>query len=183
MATTTLISSITVGSGGQSSLDFNSISSAYTDLKLVASMRVTDGGEGTNPPISRCAMVINGTTTGSLYYIVMAYGLPNGSPTANSAGGSGANTSFYSGTAASSNATSNTFSNVEYYIPEYANTSNHKVYSIDGVIENNATASALDMTAAMWNSTNAITSLSIKPYNGGTFAQNTTAYLYGISKS
>lgn len=178
----TLISSITT-TGAAASLDFTSIPSIYTDLKIVASLRVTDGGEGTNPPISRCSLVINGTSSGNLYNIVMAYGLPNNSPTANSAGGADANVGFYMGTAASSNATSNTFSNYEYYIPGYSESDKHKVLMIDGGIENNSIASGLDMMAGMWNSTSAITSLSLKPYNGGNFATNTTAYLYGISKS
>jgi hypothetical protein len=183
MATTTLISSVTVGSGGQSSMDFNSISSAYTDLRLYLSMRVTDGGEGSNPPISRCGLIINGTSTGSLYNVVMCYGLPTSTPSANSAGGSNANTSFYQGSCASSNATTATFSNTRFYFPEYANSSYEKVYSIESCVENNATTAELDMVANLWNSTAAITSLSIKPYNNGNFAQYTTAYLYGISKA
>lgn len=179
--TYTLIASVTC-TGAQASMDFNSIPQTYTDLKLLASMRVTDGGEGSTPPISRCGLTINGTTTGNKYNVAMVYGIPGASPSANSAGGSNSNTSFYQGAACSSNATSDTFSSSEFHFYNYTS-SYGKVYRIASVIENNANSAEGDTCANYWNDTSAITSLSIKPYNNGNFATNTTAYLYGIKKN
>jgi hypothetical protein len=161
------------------SVTFDNIpQSGYTDLKIVASMRVTDGGEGANPPISRCEMTFNGN--GTNYSVKMLYGLPNQSPSAESASGDNATRNFYSGAATSSNATANTFSSAEYYIPNFTS-SNFKSFSIDNVIENNATASELDLTAGIWNNTAAITSVKLNPRNDGSFAANSTFSLYGVA--
>lgn len=180
--TMTLISSVTVPSA-QASMDFNSIPSTYTDLKLFASMRVTDGGEGTTPPISRCELIINGITTGTSYNVNMLYGIPGAVPSVNSAGGLNSSRNFYSGAADSSNATAGVFSNALYTIQNYASSTLPKAILIDNAIENMAKTCECDIRGGSWNSTSAITSLSLRPYNLGNFAQYTTAYLYGIVKS
>jgi hypothetical protein len=79
-------------------------------------------------------------------------------------------------------ATANTFSNTEFYIPNYTS-SVAKSVSINGVGENNATQSAQAITAALWTGTAAITSVTILPSSGNTIAQHSTASLYIITKA
>jgi len=52
MATYTLISSVTVGSGGAATMQFNSIPSTYTDLVLSFSTRDTVSQNGANIKIT-----------------------------------------------------------------------------------------------------------------------------------
>jgi len=174
--TMTLISSYTA-SGSVSSIDFSSIPQTYTDLMLYASLRNSSTGE-VSPPIQRCELIINNTTTGGLYSVKLLYGEAG----VGSAGGSGADRNFYSGAAVSSGATANTFSNVSFYIPNYTS-SNNKSFSIDSATENNGTYPGTSITAGLWASSAAINRLTLKPYDGSNFVQYSTMYLYGIKNS
>ena len=78
-------------------------------------------------------------------------------------------------------ATASTFGNSEIYITNYAS-SNYKSFSGDISSENNSASGTLALGASLWSNTAAITSVKVTP-NGGTFAQYSTAYLYGISNS
>jgi hypothetical protein len=169
---------ITIGSGGASNATFSSIPQTFTDLRILASGRVTDGGEGTEPPISRGEIVFNGS--GGTYSVCMLYGITGGG--VNSAGGQTSARGFYQGSYTSSNATSNTFSSTEIYIPNYT-ASTAKSYIIDNAIENNGSWAANDIGGTVWSGTAAITSIKLNPYNGGNFAQHSTFTLYGISKT
>lgn len=159
-----LIASSTVGAGGAASIDFTSIPSTYTDLSIATSLR-------------------NASTFGTVYV------------TFNS------NTSSYSGrrlfvnlSSVSSDTvgrdmsvenpasfTASTFSNGNIYIPNYAGSTNKSV-SLDWVTENNATNNYLGFVAALWSNSAAITSVSLAPA-AGTFAQYSTAYLYGVKNA
>ena len=161
-----LISSQTVGAGGIADITFSSIPQTYTDLSLKISLR----GVGINFP--SIYMDINGVTTNrSLRWL-------QGS-------GSAANSYTFTtpdvGTANTTSQTASTFTNGEIYIPNYTG-SNNKSFSVDGVTENNATASYTDLIAGLWSSTAAITTLKIY-INGQNMAQYSSFSLYGISKS
>ena len=79
-------------------------------------------------------------------------------------------------------ATSNTFSNMEVYIPNYAG-SNNKSASSDGVGETNATTIYASLQANLWNDIPAITSIRFNAITGGgSFMQYSTFYLYGVAK-
>jgi hypothetical protein len=78
-----------------------------------------------------------------------------------------------------SNFTASTFSNTEVYIPNYTS-SNNKSYSIDSVTENNATGAYSNLTAGLWSSSAAITSVVISPA-AGNFVANSTFSLYGLA--
>jgi hypothetical protein len=173
-----LIASSTVGSGGAASIDFSSIPATYTDLVMFGSFRQSGVGE-TNPPIGRIELLLNNTNTGNLYSIKMLYGTGSA---AGSAGGSGANRDFYDGASVASGATASTFSNVSYYIPNYAG-SNNKSFSIDSVTENNGTAADASLTAGLFASSSAINRLTVQPYDGSNFVQYSTAYLYGVKNA
>lgn len=177
-----LISAQTVGAGGAANITFSSIPQTYTDLRLYMSTRVTNNGEGNNPPISRGEVTFNGNGTG--YSIVMLYALPNQSPTQNAASGVGSGRSFYFGSSSSQLATEGAFASSNVYIQDYTSTTKFKTYSIESVVETNSLSGELDILAGCWNNNAAITSIKINPYDlTASFAQHSTMYLYGISKS
>ena len=183
--TFTLISAQTVGSGGAANITFSSIPQTYTDLRMYMSTRVTNNGEGSNPPISRGEVTFN--STGTNYSIAMLYALPNQSPTQNAAVGVGtvSSRSFYFGASSSALAShAGAFSSSTVYIQDYTSTTKFKVYSIESVVETNSASGELDICSGCWNNNAAITSIKVNPYDlTASFAQYSTMYLYGISKS
>ena len=169
-----LISSVTVGSGGAASIDFTSIPATYTDLKLVASIRVDRSGT----TFTQLGVRLNGSS--SSYSTRTLEG--NGS-TASSAN----NTTPYFGyetfSANSTNSTTSTFSSFEIYLPNYAGSAN-KSGSIDFVSEQNATTANAKLGAALWSNTAAINQITLnEPNSNSNFVQYSTAYLYGIKNS
>jgi hypothetical protein len=171
MATTfTKIASVAVGAGGASTIDFSSIPSTYTDLVVKISARATYAAN-----FQDINLRFNGSSTGYSSRLLQG----DGSAAASYNNASGA--LVWAANSVSANATANTFSNAEIYIPNYAG-SNNKSLSTDAATENNATAAYIQVAAGLWSNTSAITSMSF--YLGaGTFVQYTTATLYGISKS
>jgi hypothetical protein len=161
-----LISSVSVGSGGASSIDFSSIPSTYTDLCIKVSARGSYSG-GTiafrlNP---------NGSTANMTSRVLYGDG---------SSAASFSDTIAY-GNIPGSTSTSNTFGNLEYYIPNYTS-ANAKSISCDGVTENNATAALALLSASLWNSSSAISSI-VLTTTAGTILQYSTAYLYGVKNA
>ena len=164
-------STVTVGAGGASSINFTSIPSTYTDLKLVLSTRIN---------VSRTALFVrlNGSSSGYDYRSIWGYATAVAS---------------YSGSGASewqiqypdsTSDTSSIFNSSELYIPNYAGAT-YKTASSDTVRENNATGSESAhevLMAHLWNNTAAITSIAITVQTGNDFVQYSTASLYGIKK-
>jgi hypothetical protein len=169
MATFIKIATVTVGSGGASSIDFSSIPSTYTDLclKLSARSASTSGANWHWVKI----LVNNQSTT---YSYKQLFG--NGS-SASSGGGTGALSAY----ATDSSATSNTFSNSETYFPNYAG-STQKSYMNDAVTENNGTSALASFFSTLYTGTAAINQLTLS-LETGNFAQYSTATLYGISNA
>jgi len=163
-----LIASSTVGSGGSTNIGFTSIPSTYTDLCLEWSGRLTSTGSEANP-WTATGITLNGTASSSqkqLFGTGSAVGSDlNGSPI------------FVTDT----NATSSTFSSGALYLPNYTS-SNQKTMIIDVVTENNATASVCIFWAGLFNVTSAVNSISLTG-SSYTFAQYTTAYLYGVKNA
>jgi len=170
--TYTLISSVTVGSGGASSIDFTSIPATYTDLVLKLSAR----GTLTGLTWQNIRLRFNSDSGSNYSYIVLA--ALSGS--ALSASETSTYLRYSYGTYA--DATASTFSNNEYHIANYAS-SNQKSISYDSVAENNSSTAALAITSGKWNNLAAISSITITPDAGGNWAQYSTAYLYGISNA
>ena len=170
--TFTKIATVTVGSGGASNIQFTSIPSTYTDLCVKVSLR----GSGTNT-YDVVELRFNGDT-GTNYVMRRLYG-----------GGSGGGTSEQNtlnrmnvGYSDDNGNTSSVFSNGEIYIPNYTS-SNYKSVSADHVSENNATFAIAGIFCGLWNSTSAITSITIYPEYSSTWVQYSTAVLYGIKNS
>jgi len=169
--TFTLIANQTVPVGGASSISFNSISSAYTDLKVVGSVR-----NNNTITFDDIFCSINGSgTTGSPFSRRILYGNGSGVATA---------TDTYSsaGYASTAGDTSNTFGSFEAYFVNYASNLS-KCYMVDSVVENAAVASLALLGANLWNSSTAISSLTFSTTSGNSFVQYSTFYLYGIKNS
>ena len=164
--TYTLISSVTVGAGGASSIDFTSIPATYTDLVLKVSARNSSTGA------NNLLFTFNSST--SSFTMRQLYGT-------GAAAGSATTPARYAGQYTGTDMTASTFSSVDVYIPNYAG-SNNKSYSIDDTTENNATTSYAALSAGLWSNTAALTSITFA-LTGGSLAQYSTAYLYGIKNS
>lgn len=160
----TLIQHTELGSS-QSSIGFSSISSSFTDLMLVCSLR-SDTSNGD------IGIKFNSSTSN----FSNRYLFGNGSSAA-----SGTAYGNYVGRASSSNYTASTFGNFTIYIPNYRSSS-AKSYSSDAVEENNGTTAIQAITAGLWNDTSAITSIDLYQLNGANLVQYSSATLYGILK-
>jgi hypothetical protein len=165
------IASVTVGSGGASSVTFSSIPSTYTDLCLKVSLR-----SNASAVYDYIKLTFN-NNTGSVYSLRNIRG--NGATVVSQS----LSTTFIEVEMVNGNtATASTFSNTEIYVPNYAG-SNNKSVSIDSVQETNATTAYAALTAALFSSSSAISSIELKPSSGSLWQQYSTATLYGINKS
>lgn len=169
--TYTLISSVTVGAGGASSIDFTSIPATYTDLQLVVSARENLAAT------SAIIYIRFNSDTGANYSRRRLIG--DGSA-ASSASATGETALYLSAAATGTTATANTFGNASLYIPNYAG-STAKSSSADTVIENNATTAYAILQANLWSGTAAISTITLT--GDANFLQYSTAYLYGIKNS
>lgn len=169
MPTFTLIQpAVVVGAGGATSIDFTSIPSTYTDLVIKLSTRSNNAFF-----VDSIGIRFNGSTSSYSFRQLFGSGASAGSQTASSypENYSNGNTS-----------TSNTFGNIEFYIPNYAGSTNKSISS-DGVSENNSADAYATLTAGLWSNTAAITSISLRSTSSNNFLQYSTAYLYGVSNA
>ena len=163
--TYTLIASSIVGSGGAANIEFTSIPGTYTDLVILLSARSDRAGN-----IADGFLIKPNNTTPTILYLT-------------GDGASASSGTNYSGIVPASTATASTFGNTFAYFPNYANTSYNKSFSVDDVSENNATNAYATLSANLYGSNSAITSIKIESINAANFVQYSNAYLYGISNS
>jgi hypothetical protein len=169
--TFTLIQSSTVGSGGASSIEFNSIPQTYTDLMIVTSMR---GTSASGPESHLVLAAFNGSSSNRSAIRLEAFGGAVGSDTFTLPG---------IGVTGGTGTTVSTFANGTCYIPNYTSTSRKKSYGADWASENNSTtAFDLGIIAGLWSITSAITSISVS-ISSTNIAEYSSAYLYGIKNS
>ena len=168
MATTyTLISSVTVGSGGAADIEFTSIPTTYTDLLLRFSPR------SANSTYGGFNLYMN-TNTNRFEGIFLSVDGSSGSS-------GGPNSEFF---LPLSTWTSSTFGNVDLYFPNYQS-STTKTLLAEGAAEANTTdvKRYVSFFAYSLADNNAINKLKLSMFGGDKFAQYTTAYLYGISNA
>ena len=163
--TMTLIETKTLGTAA-ASIEFTSIPQTFTDLVVLASARNTTTSEFYR-------IEINGSSAN----FTSRYLLGNSATPATS---SGAESLAPYADMTKSTYTANTFSNSEFYIPNYSGSTNKSI-SVSGVSENNAAEAYQSISAGLWSQTAAITSVLFRP-NSGNFAIGTTISLYGITK-
>ncbi len=170
--TYTLIASNTLSSSA-ASVTFSSIPSTYTDLVLKISARTTSTGTQ-----DTFAMQFNNTTANySIIYI-------EGTGSSVSSGGLFNATTRTDVTVTGNGSTSNTFSNIEIYIPSYT-VSQNKPSSVFSVNERNASSAIMQVTANLWRNTATISSIKLDAltYSGYNFVSDSSFFLYGIKNS
>jgi hypothetical protein len=153
------IADVTVASP-QSAVTFSNIPQGYTDLKVVVSARSSD-----TTATPWLYFSINGTGSGFTYRNI-----------------NGDGSTVYSSQSVfavnqSASRTANIFGSAEFYLPNYTSSS-HKSISSESVQENNATATAMFLGAALWANTAAVTSITFN--TDGNFVANSTFTLYGV---
>lgn len=169
--TYTLISSYTA-STSPTSFTFTSIPQTYTDLKLVMSIR------GSRTAFySNISVLVNGSSSGIYDYkwVYSSSGTVTSLQTTNDT-----ELGQFVGGASS---TANTFGSLEMYFTNYTS-SNHKSISVNNAVEDNSGSTFIVLEAELAKTTSSITSFTITGSgNNYTFANNSTAYLYGIKNS
>jgi hypothetical protein len=171
--TYTLISSNQLASSA-TSVTFSSIPSTYTDLLLKMSVR----GNLTN---LATRIRFNNDSSG-LYSISDLIGQGNNGVLANRY----ANNTEMDTTRtnqANSNWTANTFTSIEVYIPNYNSTVGKPFSSFSAAQNNSPTVTNIDVIAALYRGTSAVSSILILPGNSNNFVANSSFHLYGIKNS
>ncbi len=174
MATTCKLIAKTVLTGTAADVTFSDIPGTYTDLYLVYTARCNqdDGGIAQNVRIR-----FNGASSDTSHSGRVLYG--------SGSGGTGSVTDSFvrAGYATQVANTSNTFASNEVYIPNYAG-STKKSVSAFGVTETNASAVDMSISASLWDSTAAITSMKLLVRSGdASFISGSSFFLYGITKA
>jgi len=162
----------TVLTGSQATVDFNSIPSTYTDLLILISARSDRSAQRQDPIKIR----FNGATADTNLTSRQIYG-------AGTSAGSQTNAYALTGYATAAATTSNTFANIEVYIPNYAGSTNKPISSTSANEDNSAGNNELDAIAGLWSSTSAITSITLLPNTGPNFVSGSRFDLYGIKNS
>lgn len=168
-----LIASNTLGSAA-ASVTFSSIPGTYTDLVLRISARNSDASV-----VDNCVLKFNGDGTTTNYSETFLEG--TGSAASSSRVSSQARF-LYGMIINGNNSTSNTFGNLEVYIPSYTANQN-KPASMFGVQETNATAAYMESSAGLYRNTAAITSIELSFLGVKTFSIGSSFFLYGISNT
>ena len=163
------ISTVTVGSGGSSSVTFSSIPSTYKHLQIRAISR-TSGSAG-----GYVYMQYNGDT-GSNYTRHQLWG--DGSSV--QAYGAGAATQAVVAYQTLSTSLSNTFASVIVDILDYTNSNKYKTYRVLNGYDVNGAGGYVFFMSSAWLSTSAINSITLYPEASQNFGQYTQFALYGI---
>jgi len=172
MATYTLIEAKTLASSAASVI-FSAIPATYTDLVLKWSARTDASGS----QYDSIYMKFNGNSANYSRTTLRGNGATASSQQASSQ--TEANILI---SASAPTGTSNTFSNVEIYIPSYT-VSQNKPFSSFSAQENNTTTAFIFGNANLWSNTSAITSIALTPEIGPNFVSGSSFYLYGISNA
>jgi len=167
------IQTVTVGSGGSSSISFSSISSSYKHLQIRYLARTTVA----NVADGYVSIRFNGDTTNGNYYF---YHFLAGDGASASAAAGGTNTNIYGGVCAGNSAASNVFGVGVIDILDYQNTNKYKVTRGLGGIDNNG-AGSLRLASGEWYNTAAVTDITLGANAfGNNFTQYSSFALYGV---
>jgi hypothetical protein len=170
-ATYTLISS-NVLSSSAASVTFSSIPATFTDLVIRYTTRGTAAATNT-------LITFNGSSASNYSATAVAANTTSAISSRQSSATSANN--LYSVNRSTS--TASTFSSAEIYIPSYT-VSQNKPFSGMGVIENNSSSTGFNIAAnaLLFSDTTAISSITLVP-DTGSFASDSSFYLYGISNA
>lgn len=164
------IATVTVGSGGASSMEFTSIPSTYQHLQVRIVARTNRSATG-----DQLGVRLN-SDSGSNY----AYHQLEGDGSSASAYGETGKTWGYAGYgAASATASASIFGATVLDILDYGDMNKNTVLRLHGSYDSNG-AGRVNLASALWVNTAAVTSVVVIPLNGTSFAQHSTAALYGL---
>jgi hypothetical protein len=165
-------SAVVVGAGGQASITFSSIPATFTDLVVKVGLRQGSGSG------NAYGIRFNGDTASNYTAKV----LRNNGNVAGSYTTSG--TIMFEIKVPNTGDTASTFSNDEFYIPNYLS-STQKSVSMDNAYDVNTSSydSPNSLQAGKWSGTAAITSLTLIGTSSWNFAEHSSAYLYGVSNA
>jgi hypothetical protein len=166
------IATITVGSGGVSSIDFTSIPSTYTHLQLRALVRTTSTTDNTGSYLS---YNFNNDTT-AIYDTHVFKG--NGSAVEAAFVGTG-QTGGYIERIAGANQTASSFGMIVMDILDYKDTNKYKTVRHLGGFDSNGQGQ-VGIFSTMWRSASAINRITLYPATN-LFAQYTHFALYGVN--
>jgi len=165
------ISTVTVGSGGSSSISFTSIPGTYTHLQIRGIARTVNAGTGASLIFVRA-----NSDTASNY---SAHYLGGDGSTAY-AGAAANQTNMYNGIAVDNGYTAYTFSGFVLDVLDYANTNKYKTLRALSGGDGNGLGE-IYLFSGNWRSTSAITTLTLNANTN--FAQYSQFALYGIKGS
>ena len=157
------IATVTVGSGGSSTINFSSIPSTYKHLQIRGIARTA-----TNVSLG---LRFN-SDTGSNY----SRHFLNGNGSSAGAGGGANSTTAYAGTTATA---ASAFGANVIDVLDYQNTNKYKTVRALSGADNNGSG-FVQFMSGNWRNTNAVTSIDIIQVDGDSFTQYTQFALYGI---
>ena len=166
------IATVTVGSGGTSSVSFTSIPSTYQHLQVRAFGRMTDAGTSANTFLTR----YNNDTTAANY---RSHRLLGENTTVYAQDSSGQQGVSFDAQWPRNSSGANCFGAMVLDILDYANTSKYKTTrSLNGSDDNSTSVTDIALSSGLWMSTSAINRIDFVPTTG--FAQYSSFALYGI---
>ena len=176
------IASVTVGSGGSSTITFSSIPATYTHLQIRG---IAQTNRGTYS-VDNMFITFNSDTASnySMHYIFGGY---TSSPMVES--GSSTSATKILTYMISTSVPGTTFTGVVMDILDYANTNKYKTarilngFDVNGTAGTGSYGGTVNFCSGLWRSTSAITSITFAPQEGTNFAQYSQFALYGIKGS
>lgn len=162
------IQTVSVGSGGQSTISFTVIPATYKHLQIRAIAKTNRASW-----IDDIILQFNSDTGNNYAWHTLA-----GSGSSASAGAASSTNRIVLGSMAGSSV-SNTFGAGVVDILDYANTSKNKTVRSIVAVEDNANG-YLPFNSGLWMNTAAVTTITISPNTGTQFNQHTQFALYGI---
>jgi hypothetical protein len=173
------ISTVTVGSGGASTVEFTSIPSTYTHLQVRCFVQTNRGTYG----VDSMRLEVNADTSSSYAY----HYLRGSGSSVVGASATSLTTITEISTVGCGTTTGGTFGVSIIDIFDYANTNKYKTFrNLNGTDINGTIASVggfISLVSALWMKTNAITSLKFTPDSGTAFTNYSHFALYGIKSA
>jgi hypothetical protein len=166
------IATVTVGSGGASTVTFTSIPSTYTHLQVRYIARTSSAAPGSEGDL----VLVYGTPHAGNGYSHILFG--NGSSTGASNSG-GLAFSQYSSYATSSTQTASTFGTGILDVLDYSNPNKLKTWRTLGGWDANGSG-FVNLTSGIQNDTSVLTGIGFAVNSGNSFAQHSQFALYGI---
>jgi len=170
-----LMGSVTVGSGGASSIEFTDIPPIYKHLQVRGLLRSTTASSGLDDV--RLRLGNSSIDTGNNYAAHQLEG--NGSSTQ----ATGYASVSFNGRityAPRASATATVWAAIVFDILDYANTSKTTTVRSFAGVDLNGSGSVV-LSSTLWNNTSAITNVQLFP-EANNFAQHSTLALYGIGR-